>query len=206
MIDKVGGIRPNYEPRKNEPAAKVKNTGLGSDNVVISEEAARAADAAKNTATLIESTVQAVGNGNELTNLTRDSFADNMEIAGKINQLVNEISESCQEQAQGIDQVSKAISQMDDVSQRNAANSEESAAAAEEMNSQAVMINSYIKELVLVCEGDMKTKGDRGKVASVEGKFKPRDMPSSKGKDIMPKASRLRPEQIIPFDDDLKDF
>jgi len=189
-------------------AARAGEAGAGF--AVVADEvrnlAMRAADAAKNTATLIESTVQAVGNGNELTNLTRDAFADNMEISGKINQLVNEISESCQEQAHGIDQVSRAISQMDDVSQRNAANSEESAAAAEEMNSQAVMINRYIKELVLVCEGKTNTNGGRRKIDAVERRFKPKDKPSCKGKGTMTNASRLRPEQIIPFDDDLKDF
>ena len=129
-----------------------------------------------------------------------------MEISGKISQLVNEISESSQEQAQGIEQVGKAISQMDEVSQRNAANSEESAAAAEEMNAQAFMISKYINELVLVCEGKTNGDGGRKQIASIERKFKHDNMVTRTEKDVMSTAPKMRPEQIIPFDDDLKDF
>ncbi len=46
MIDKIGGIGPNYGPRKNEPVAK-QDAPVRGDNVTISEEAARAADVAR---------------------------------------------------------------------------------------------------------------------------------------------------------------
>lgn len=47
VVDKVGGIGPNYGPRKTERAAKADlPTGI-SDNVTISDEASRAAEAAK---------------------------------------------------------------------------------------------------------------------------------------------------------------
>jgi hypothetical protein len=197
-------------------AARAGEAGAGF--AVVADEvrnlAMRAADAARNTATLIESTIQAVGNGNELTRLTRDAFADNIEIASKISQLVDEISESSQEQAQGIEQVNNVIAQMDEVSQRNAANSEESAAAAEEMNSQAVLISNYVDDLVLVSEGETSR---RKHMASIVGKFKHNKLGIRMEKEVMPPEQKLKntvspdpqklkPEQVIPLDDDFKDF
>lgn len=51
MIDKVGGIGPNYGTRKSEPVAKEHSTVRG-DNVLISEEATRAADLARTVKTV----------------------------------------------------------------------------------------------------------------------------------------------------------
>jgi len=197
-------------------AARAGEAGAGF--AVVADEvrnlAMRAADAARNTATLIEGTIQAVSNGSELTNLTREAFADNVEIATKISQLVDEISESSQEQAQGIEQVNNVITQMDEVSQRNAANSEESAAAAEEMNAQALLISSYVDDLVLVSEGETSR---RKHMASAVGKLKHNEVGTRLEKNVMPLKQKvkdaaspgpqkLRPEQIIPLDDDFKDF
>lgn len=47
MIDKVGGIGPNYGPKKTEPAGKTQGSSKISDNLSISEEASRAAVVAK---------------------------------------------------------------------------------------------------------------------------------------------------------------
>ena len=47
LIDKVGGIGPNYGPRKTEPAVQKETPVRGTDNVFISEEASRAAEVAR---------------------------------------------------------------------------------------------------------------------------------------------------------------
>lgn len=47
MIDKIGGISPNQGPRKSEPVVKPEAAVRASDNVSISEEALKAAEAAK---------------------------------------------------------------------------------------------------------------------------------------------------------------
>lgn len=54
MIDKVGGIGPNYGPRKSEPTAKPETPVRAGDNVTISAEATRAADAARAARTVRE--------------------------------------------------------------------------------------------------------------------------------------------------------
>ncbi len=56
MIDKVGGIGPNYGPRKNEPVVKQDAPIKAGDNVVISAEAAKAAEVARTARTVLNST------------------------------------------------------------------------------------------------------------------------------------------------------
>ena len=199
-------------------AARAGEAGAGF--AVVADEvrnlAMRAADAAKNTSTLIQNTVKVVGNGNELTHLTQVAFKENVEISAKISHLIDEISEASQEQAQGIDQVSKAIAEMDRVSQRNAANSEESAASSEQMSAQALQIKGYVRELIRVVEGGIDTKASRKGTAigsnrhvrdDAKGTATPHRRPIEH-KERTPRAKmvahakEVRPAQVIPLDDD----
>lgn len=47
MIDKIGGVGPNYGPRKTGQVERTDKPAQSGDNVSISDEAARAALAAK---------------------------------------------------------------------------------------------------------------------------------------------------------------
>jgi len=111
------------------------------------------AQAAKNTSDLIEKTIKAVKNGNEITVATQMAFKANADISGKIGQLVDEIATASQEQAHGIGQVNTAVADMDKMTQQTAANAEESASAAEEMNAQAKQMREYIDDLSAVIGG-----------------------------------------------------
>lgn len=125
----------------------------------------RAADAAKNTSSLIENTVKAVRVNSDLTNSTRDAFKENVDIAVKVGTLVDEIAAASNEQAQGIGQINKAIHEMDKVVQRNASNAEESASASEEMSAQADTMKDIVLELVAVISGNgANSNGDGGPV------------------------------------------
>jgi len=136
-------------------AARAGEAGAGF--AVVADEvrnlAMRAAEAAKNTNNLIENTIKSVRHGNELTKLTQDAFKENMEIAGKIGSLVDEIAAASQEQTHGIGEISKAVVEMDKVTQQTAANAEESASASEEMNAQAEQLNHFVRELTAVVGG-----------------------------------------------------
>jgi methyl-accepting chemotaxis protein len=100
-------------------AARAGEAGAGF--AVVADEvrnlAMRSADAAKNTSNLIENTIKAVQNGNELTKSTQEAFKDNIAISGKISQLVDEIATASQEQAHGIAQINKAVAEMDKIVQ-----------------------------------------------------------------------------------------
>ena len=130
-------------------AARAGEAGAGF--AVVADEvrnlAIRAAEAAKNTASLIEGTVSKVKEGTGLLDDTNKNFVEVAKSATKVAELVGEIAAASREQAQGIEQVSKAVAEMDKVVQENAASAEESASAAEEMSSQAALLKEVVEEL-----------------------------------------------------------
>lgn len=137
-------------------AARAGEAGAGF--AVVADEvrnlAMRAADAAKSTEELIDKTIKAVQNGNELTHATQEAFEENVAITGKVNGLVDEIAAASSEQAQGIDQVSRVVANMDNVVQQVAANAEESASSSEEMNGQSKQMKGFVLDLVLLVRGN----------------------------------------------------
>ena len=136
-------------------AARAGEAGAGF--AVVADEvrnlALRAADAAKNTADLIESTVKKIKDGSGVVEKTSVEFSQVASSAVKMSELVSEIAAASHEQSQGIEQLNKAVSDMDQVVQRNASNSEEAAAASEEMNGQAARMNGFVHDLVVIVGG-----------------------------------------------------
>ncbi|MHB8068890.1 MAG: methyl-accepting chemotaxis protein [Desulfobaccales bacterium] len=136
-------------------AARAGDAGAGF--AVVADEvrnlALRAAEAARNTANLIEGTGSKVQTGSELVDRTSRAFSQVAASTGKAKDLVAEIAAASHEQAQGVEQINKALTEMDLVVQRNAANSEESAGASQELNSQAEQLKSLVSDLVSVVGG-----------------------------------------------------
>jgi ABC-type transporter Mla subunit MlaD len=137
----------------------------GSGFAVVADEvrnlAMRAADAAKNTADLIEGTVKKIQEGSQIVDKTSSEFSRVASSSIKMSELVGEIAAASSEQSQGIEQLNKAVSEMDQVVQRNASNAEESASASQEMNSQASQMNGFVSDLVAIVgksEGRGRTK------------------------------------------------
>ena len=139
-------------------AARAGEAGAGF--AVVAEEvrnlAMRATEAAKNTASLIEDTVQKVKAGKEIVNKVTGAFQEVNESSTKVGSLLGEISAASKEQSQGIGQISQAISQMDSVTQQNAASAEESAAASEELNAQAASMIDIVIALRTLVDGQQK--------------------------------------------------
>lgn len=189
-------------------AARAGEAGAGF--AVVAEEvrnlAMHSADAAKNTAELIESIVKKVSDGSKLVTTTNDAFIQVVESSGKVGDLVSEISEASKEQSNGIEQVNKAITEMDKVVQQNAANAEESASASEEMNAQAEQLKDYVEDLVQLVSGQKgqdTTLQAHKKIRTISSK--PRAVATGKKKMLGASSGEVRPDQVIPFDDD-EDF
>jgi methyl-accepting chemotaxis protein len=136
-------------------AARAGEAGAGF--AVVADEvrnlAMRAAEAAKNTANLIEGTVKKIKEGSQIVEKTGTDFLQVAASTTKMGELVGEIAAASNEQAQGVQQINKAVSEMDKVVQQNASNAEESAAASEEMNAQAEQMKDFVGDLVRMVEG-----------------------------------------------------
>ncbi len=200
-------------------AARAGEAGAGF--AVVADEvrnlAMRAADAAKNTASLIEDTVKKIKNGSEIVSRTNEAFTKVATGAKKVGELLGEIAAASQEQAQGIEQINRAVSEMDKVVQRNAASAEESASAAEEMNAQAERMKGFVSELVgLVGGGNgnhhpkewrriglgLKKDGDNGQ--KLEGHEVRKEMNRTKTSEVKtpfpkPRGEQPSPEQVLPL-------
>ncbi len=136
-------------------AARAGEAGAGF--AVVADEvrslAMRAAEAAKNTATLIESTVKGIKEGTELVQKTGGAFEQVSASTLKVKELVAEITAASGEQAQGVEQINRAVGEMDKVVQANAANAEESASASEELSAQAAQMKGSMEDLVILVAG-----------------------------------------------------
>jgi methyl-accepting chemotaxis protein len=213
-------------------AARAGEAGAGF--AVVADEvrslAIRAADAAKNTADLIEGTVKKIKTGTDLVSKTNEAFTKVAAGARKVEELVGEITAASQEQAQGIQQINHAISEMDKVVQQNASGAEEAAAAAEEMNAQAEQMKGFVQELVAVVGGNTERCDQRSRKSKSQAdssrppatashrrpgfdsrKSLPKPAGARKGNGTelpgLHKSTEAHPAQVIPFNNDsLTDF
>lgn len=139
--------------------------------------------------------------GNELKTIAEEDMP--------LTKMITEITINQLEQSNGIEQVNVAIFEMDKVVQQNAANAEETASGSEEMSAQAEQLKDYVGDLVALVTGkkdqDIITNGIQT-LKTVPHFSKP-SAPTKK-KMLPPNTKEVRPDHIIPFDDNenFKDF
>ncbi len=203
-------------------AARAGEAGAGF--AVVADEvrnlAMRSAEAAKNTATLIEGTVARVHGGAEVVKRANGEFSDLAETVKKSVELIKEIAAASQEQAEGIGHINKAVSEMDRLIQDTAALSEESAGTAGEMNGLAARMKGDVGSLIQVVGADgKKAAKSRGLARTpaaeplVAGSYGTRSaqyasaMPKMKDGGNYPPKMEMRPDKVIPLEEkNLSDF
>jgi methyl-accepting chemotaxis protein len=130
-------------------AARAGEAGLGF--AVVADEvrnlAQRCAQAAKDTAGLIEESIATTRDGNGRLDQMAGAVVAMTENSGRVKLLVDEVNAGSQEQARGMEQISRAVLEMEQVTQRAAAAAEQSASAGSELDSYAVTLRSLVTEM-----------------------------------------------------------
>jgi methyl-accepting chemotaxis protein/methyl-accepting chemotaxis protein-1 (serine sensor receptor) len=131
-------------------AARAGEAGMGF--AVVADEvrrlAQRCAQAAKDTASLIEESIATSSEGTKKIERMATSISSITESAVQVKQLVDELNQSSQEQARGIDHIAAALTELESVTQQAAASAEQSASLSEEMSNQAGVLTEIVHDLV----------------------------------------------------------
>lgn len=106
----------------------------------------QSAQAAKESATLIETSVKAVEKGMVIAGQTAAQLEEVAENSKVITTEVTNIAETLETQTTEIKQINEEIEQINDVVQTNSATSEECAAASQEMSSEAESLREMIRK------------------------------------------------------------
>ena len=193
-------------------AARAGEAGMGF--AVVADEvrnlAQRSAQAAKDTAALIEESIQKSSEGSVKLEEVTGSIRAITESTSKAKTLIDDVNRGSQEQAKGIERISKAICQMEQVTQRNAASAVEGASASHELNSQATALSVAVERLHSIVSSE---KGTHLALAATASRTAPRILPAPTMRSIT-NSSRSRaglksPPKTDPFpmeDEDFVDF
>jgi methyl-accepting chemotaxis protein len=159
-------------------AARAGDAGRGF--AVVAEEvrslAIRSAEAAKNTAALIEG---AVSNAEQGVISNADVLAKLVTIDGevrKVAEIVSAIALAGEQQADGVQQINAAVSQLNAVTQQVAANAEESASASEELAGQSITMSDLVASFTISSVGNA-TRSTRSAKASAPVAVRAADAP-----------------------------
>ncbi len=130
-------------------AARAGEAGMGF--AVVADEvrnlAQRSAQAAKDTATLIEESIQRSHEGKARVDQVAVAISTVTEQSAKIKTLMDQVTLGNEQQGHSVDQVTRSLAQIENVTQQSAAAAEEGAAAAEELTSQSTALMGIVDRL-----------------------------------------------------------
>lgn len=184
-------------------AARAGDAGKGF--AVVAEEvrnlAQRSAQAAKDTASIIENNITLSENSANIAKNVNESLVQIDGESKKVNELLEEISTATEEQARGINEINKAIHQMEQVMQSNSATADESAAASRELASQAANVNEIVRSLIKLVEGAKAANTSSSFLMNRSRQNAQRKIAYSTPTPALKSGKNQSPEAIIPLND-----
>ncbi len=130
-------------------AARAGEAGMGF--AVVADEvrnlAQRSAQAAKDTAGMIEESITRSSEGRTKLEQVSQAIRSITQKSTAVKDLIDSLYVSSGEQARGAEQIAKSITQVEHVTQTAASNAEEAASAGEELNAQAASLRSIVGRL-----------------------------------------------------------
>ena len=153
-------------------AARAGEAGMGF--AVVADEvrnlAQRSAQAAKDTASLIEESIARSRDGKAKVDHVAAAIRAIVEDSKKIQLLVDEVNVASQEQSRGIEQVARAVTQMEHVTQQAAASAEQSASASTQLTAQAASLKETVERLSEMVGVRAESRAQSGVMANLAAK------------------------------------
>jgi len=195
-------------------AARAGEAGMGF--AVVADEvrnlAQRSAQAAKDTAALIEDSIAKSNGGKVKVDEVASAIHAITGEFSRIRTLVDEINLGSQEQAKGTGQIGRIITQMEQATQKNAASAEESASVAEELNAQSMSLTEVVNRLAdVVGRNDNARFSSKPKAVTARAQPRPitaiptpvrRPLPEPEPVNAMVSLSK----NDFPMDEEFKEF
>jgi hypothetical protein len=136
-------------------AARAGEAGLGF--AVVADEvrglAQRCAQAARDTTSLIESSMAKSTDGKNKVDQMAKAMSGITSESVQVRTLVDQVNQGSQDQTRRIIEIAESIQQMQHVTQQNAASAEEGAASAQDLNAQATALTSVVGRLTVLVSG-----------------------------------------------------
>jgi methyl-accepting chemotaxis protein len=132
--------------------------------------AGRSANAAKETANLIEQSVKKTGKGMEISNRTAEALGEIEQGITQVTDIVNEIASASEGQASGIKHIKEGVNQIEKVTQQNTTNAAEGASISKDLAAQAMLLKRMLSRFKLKSrQPSIGAVPDKGKTTA--GKF-----------------------------------
>jgi methyl-accepting chemotaxis protein/methyl-accepting chemotaxis protein-1 (serine sensor receptor) len=139
-------------------AARAGTAGAGF--AVVADEvrnlAQRSAQAARDTADLIEESIRKSGEGGEKLGEVAASIRAIAESAQSVKELVDAVDQASTRQAVGMDSIAQSVTRMDEVTRRTAANAQSGAGESDELAEQSTALNGVVARLQLLVGSDVR--------------------------------------------------